>query len=584
MSRDVNTSFARVLVDEWVRGGVTDAVIAPGSRSAPVALALAGDDRIAVHVILDERSAAFVALGLGRATGRPAVVLTTSGTAAAHLHPAILEAHHGRVPLIACTADRPPELRDTGAPQTIDQVRLFGDAVRWFVDVEVPTDREDVGPAWRALGARSVAEAISSPPGPVHLNLPFREPLVPTGEPLIDATGRANGRPWTVASEPSARVLDPSEIDELAASVRAEPHGLVVCGWGSSVRAETARRFGVAAGWPIIADPLSGVSGAGCVAAYEALARTDRFTRDHAPRVAWRVGAPLTSTTFARWLDSAGTEITIVDAGPGRRDPSHSAVAVTDADADQLLVAVGARLDTLAPERDDSWADDWTTADARARRAIDTTLDGWAENSEPRTARDVVAHLPTDATLVVASSMPVREVEWFGGPAFGRPAPGRSPTNPVIANRGVNGIDGFVSTVLGVALGTTGPVVALTGDLSFLHDGGGLLAAKGTGVDVVFVVVDNHGGGIFSFLPQADHPEHFEALFGTPPTVDIGVLATAHGFRVRSVDTPPAFVGALDAAMAEPGPSVVIVATDRARNVEHHRAVWAAVASAFSDS
>ena len=579
MSRDVNTSFARVLVDEWVRGGVTDAVIAPGSRSAPIALALAADDRIAVHVILDERSAAFVALGLGRATGRPAVVLTTSGTAAAHLHPAILEAHHGRVPLIACTADRPPELRDTGAPQTIDQVRLFGDAVRWFVDAEVPTDRVDVGPAWRALGARSVAEAISSPPGPVHLNLPFREPLVPTGEPFMDAPGRPNGRPWTDPSEPPARVLDPSELDGLAASVRAEPRGLVLCGWGSSIRAETAHRFGVAAGWPIVADPLSGVSGAGCVIAYEALARTDRFTSGHAPRVAWRVGAPLTSTTFARWLDSAGTEFTIVDAGPGWRDPSHSAVAVIDADADELLLAVATRLEALAGEHDDSWAEEWTSADTRARRAIDATLDGWAENSEPRTARDLVAHLPTDATLVVASSMPVREVEWFG-----QLAPGRVRANRVIANRGVNGIDGFVSTVLGVALGTAGPVVALTGDLSFLHDGGGLLAAKGTGVDVVFVVVDNHGGGIFSFLPQADHPEHFEALFGTAPTVDIGVLATAHGFRVRSVDTPSALVGALDAAIAERGPSVVLVATDRARNVEHHREVWDAAAAALSDS
>ncbi len=573
MSRDVNTSFARVLVDEWVRGGVTNAVIAPGSRSAPIALALAANARIAVHVILDERSAAFVALGLGRATGRPAVVLTTSGTAAANLHPAILEAHHGRVPLIACTADRPPELRDTGAPQTIDQVRLFGTAVRWFVDAEVPADRLDAGPAWRALGARSVAEAIGSTPGPVHLNLPLREPLVPTGEPFVGAPGRADGRPWTEFSEPPRRLLDSSEIDELATRVLAEPRGLVICGWGSRVSTETVHRFARASGWPIIADPLSGVSGDECVSAYEALARTERFTSSHAPRVAWRVGAPLTSTTFARWLDTAGTEITIVERGLGRCDPSHSAVAVIDADADDLLIAIAARLEALAPDRDRSWADEWTTADARALKAIDTALDGWPECSEPRTARDLMAQLPADATLVVASSMPIREVEWFGRPG----------SRWVIANRGVNGIDGFVSTVLGVALGTVGPVVALTGDLSFLHDAGGLLAAKGTSVDVVFVVVDNRGGGIFSFLPQANHPEHFETLFGTPPTVDIGVLAAAHGFSVRSVGTPPELAGALVAAMAEPGPSVVLVVTDRARNVEHHRAVWDAVASAFSD-
>ena len=573
MSRDVNTSFARILVDEWVRGGVTNAVVAPGSRSAPIALALAADERIAVHVILDERAGAFVALGMGRAAGRPAVVLTTSGTAAANLHPAILEAHHGCVPLIACTADRPPELRDTGAPQTIDQVRLFGSALRWFVDAEVPTDRPDAGPAWRALGARSVAEATGSTPGPVHLNLPFREPLVPTGESLVDAPGRADGRPWTAAPGYATTLLDSSEVEALTQRVLAASRGVLVCGWGGRVRIETVHRFAQASGWPIIADPLSGVGGDGCVIAYEALARADRFTRGHAPLIAWRIGAPLTSTTFARWLDSAGTEITIVDAGAGWRDPSHSATARITADADELLMAVAARLEVLAPDHDHSWSDEWMTADACALTAIDATLDRWHECSEPRTARDVMAHLPVGATLVVASSMPVREVEWFG-----RPGPRR-----VIANRGVNGIDGFVSTVLGVALAEPGPVVALTGDLSFLHDGGGLLAAKGTGVDAVFVVVDNRGGGIFSFLPQANHPEHFETLFGTPPTVDIGVLAAAHGFSVRSVDTPLNLTEALDAAVAEPGPSVVIVATDRARNVEHHREVWDAVSSAFSD-
>ena len=574
MSRDVNTSFARMLVDEWVRGGVTHAVVAPGSRSAPIALALAADERIAVHVILDERAAGVVALGIGRATGRPAVVLTTSGTAAANLHPAILEAHHGCVPLIACTADRPPELRDTGAPQTIDQVGLFGHAVRWFVDAEIPTDRVGAGPAWRSLGARSVAEAVGSPPGPVHLNLPLREPLVPTGEPLVDAPGRANGRPWTSTAEPARTPADPSEIDALAAAVLAEPHGLTMFGWGSAVRSETAQRFSRASGWPIIADPLANVLGADrCVTAYEALARTAQFTQGQGPRVAWRVGAPLTSTTFARWLDAEGTEITIVDPGRGWRDPSHSATARIRVDADALLLAVAASLEDLTSDPDRSWADQWTAADVRARVAIDAAIDGWTECSEPRIARDLTQSLPENATLVVASSMPIRDVEWFG----------RSGSYRVVSNRGVNGIDGFVATVLGVALGTGGPVVALTGDLSFLHDGGGLLAARGTEADVVFVVVDNRGGGIFSFLPQADHPEHFESLFGTPPTVDIAILAAAHGFSVRSVDAPLDLADALDNAIAEPGPAVVIVHTERARNVEHHREVWDAVAAAFSD-
>ncbi len=574
MSRDANTSFARALVNEWVRGGVTHAVVAPGSRSAPIALALAADERITMHVILDERSAAFVAVGIGRATGSPAVVLTTSGTAAANLHPAILEAHHGCVPLIACTADRPPELRDTGGPQTINQVRLFGDAVRWFVDAEVPTDRPGGGPAWRALGARSVAETVGSPPGPVHLNVPLREPLVPTGEPLIDAPGRAGGGPWTAVSKLPRRLPDPSEIEDLATRVVAEPHGLLLCGWGANVRAETAQRFSLASGWPIIADPLANLSGGDrCVTAYEALARAEAFTQGHAPRAAWRVGAPLTSMTFARWLDTEATDITVVDPSAGWRDPSHAAAAMVGADADALLLAVAERLAAIAADRAPSWADRWMAADGRARVAIDATLDRWTECSEPRIARDLTRILPDDATLVVASSMPVRDVEWFG----------RSGRRRVISNRGVNGIDGFVSTTLGVALGTDGPVVALTGDLSFLHDGGGLLAARGTGADVVFVVVDNCGGGIFSFLPQADHPEHFESLFGTPPTVDLAILAAAHGFSVRSVDAPLDLADALNGAIAEPGPAVVIVRTERARNVAHHREVWDAVAEAFSD-
>ena len=222
MSRDATTAFARTLVDEWVRHGVTDACLAPGSRSAPLALALAADDRIRVHVHLDERSASFFALGLARATGRPAVLLCTSGTAGANFHPAVLEAHHGRVPLIVCTADRPPELRDTGAGQTVDQVKLFGDAVRWFHEAEVPSDRDGAGATWRALASRAVADASGSPAGPVHLNLPFREPLVPTGEELVDAPGRSDDRPWT-ATAPGVRAPSVEMLDALAHLVADRP-------------------------------------------------------------------------------------------------------------------------------------------------------------------------------------------------------------------------------------------------------------------------------------------------------------------------------------------------------------------------
>jgi len=273
MSRDATTACARTLVDEWARCGITDLCLAPGSRSTPLALAAAMDSRIATHVHLDERSASFFALGLAKATDRPVVLLCTSGTAAANFHPAVVEAHHGRVPLIACTADRPPELRDTGAPQTIDQLNLYGRAVNWFVDVATPTDRPRVGEYWRSVASRAVGEALGQPRGPVHVNLPFREPLVPTGAELVEAPGRAEGRPWTAVTH--GRIMpEPALVDRIADLVLANQRGFLVAGWGAGITPETARRFAHAAGWPILADPLSGLrTGDHAVSTYEALLR-----------------------------------------------------------------------------------------------------------------------------------------------------------------------------------------------------------------------------------------------------------------------------------------------------------------------
>ena len=254
-ARDATTAFARTLVDEWVRGGLTDAVVAPGSRSAPLALALAADPRVRVHVHLDERSAGFLALGLGRATGRPAVVLCTSGSASANLHPAVVEAFHGGVPLLVATADRPPEVRGTGAAQTIDQVDLYGTAVRWAVDVDPPVDAPGAGEAWRALAATSLQRTLGPVPGPVHLNLCFREPLIPTGAPLVDAPGRPDGAPWFPPA-PAPDGLDGIALDLLAAACRAHPQGLIVAGWGSEVTPATVASLARTTGWPVLADPI----------------------------------------------------------------------------------------------------------------------------------------------------------------------------------------------------------------------------------------------------------------------------------------------------------------------------------------
>ncbi len=564
MTRDATTAFARTLVDEWARHGVTDACLAPGSRSAPLALALAGDDRIRLHVHLDERSASFFALGLGRATGRPAVVLCTSGTAGANFHPAVLEAHHGRVPLIVCTADRPPELRDTGAGQTVDQVQLFGDAARWFHEAEVPSDRDGAGAAWRALASRAVAEASGSPAGPVHLNLPFREPLVPTGEELVDAPGRSDDRPWT-ASAPGVRAPSVEMLDALAHLIADRPRGLIVAGWGAGVRPSTVLRFAEVAGWPILADPLSNLRVQGTIGAYDPLLRVGGFADDHRPDVVLRIGGPTTNKPLVQWLDASVDQV-LVDPDGAWLDPEHGVSGRMVADPELLLGALADAVDVMV---DEEWVRTWTDGDLAARTVIDALIDGWDEPFEGRIARDVVRVTPTDGSLVVASSMPVRDVESF------------APTRDQVtfhANRGVNGIDGFVSTTLGIAAGSEGATVALLGDLCFLHDSNGLLGATDRGVDVTFVVVDNGGGGIFSFLPQAELPEHFETLFGTPQPVDLGALAAVHGIPVTEVGAAAELEPAVLTAVDTGGVQVVRVHTDREANVIRHREVWAAVA------
>jgi 2-succinyl-5-enolpyruvyl-6-hydroxy-3-cyclohexene-1-carboxylate synthase len=570
MTRDSNTAFARAVVDEWARAGVSSASLAPGSRSAPLALALAADDRVRVHVHLDERSAAFFALGIAKASGRPAIVLCTSGTAAANFHPAVLEAHHSRSPLVVCTADRPPELRDTGAGQTVDQLDLYGRAVRWFREVGAPEDLPGAAASWRSVAARAAAEALGPPAGPVHLNLAFREPLTPTGEPLVDAPGRPDGRPWTAATRP-ARVPDDATVARLAGSTRARPRGAVVAGWGSGASPDAVERFAAATGWPVLADPISGLrQGDHAISAYEALLRTPGFAARHRPDMVLRVGAAPTSKPLVAWLDADVPQV-LVDPDDAWLDPGRTAAERVAVDADPLLAALSGAL-TAGTGADEAWLRSWRAADRSARAALDDLLDEWQTPFEGRVARDVVDALPAGATLAVASSMPVRDVE-----AFARPRSGLR----YIANRGVNGIDGFVSTVLGAATAARGPTVALLGDLCFLHDANGLLGATSRGVDVTFVVLDNDGGGIFSFLPQADLPEHFELLFGTPHGIDLAALGALHSVPVDRVEKADDVVPAVNAAIAAGGVRCVVVPTERGDNVARHREAWTAAAAAL---
>ncbi len=575
--RDVTTSFARTLVDEWTRAGVSEAVVAPGSRSTPLALALAADERVRVHVLLDERSAGGFALGIGRATGRPAILVCTSGTAAALLHGAVLEAHHGRVPLVVCTADRPPELRDVGAGQTIDQLGLYGSAPRWAHDPGVPEDLPGAADVWRHLAARAVAAATGPPAGPVHLNLPFREPLVPTGEPLVEAPGRAGGAP-VVATTPARRVADDDTVAALATLVRANPRGVIVAGWGARVSPDVATRFAAAAGWPILADPLSGLrAGPHAVSTYDAILRDADAAARLAPDAVLRLGAQPTGKALGAWLaDDVPTWL--VDPDDAWLDPHRRATTRVVVEAEPLLTAVAAVLERTEPpeaSRGGRWRDEWQRIEAAARRAIDEALDARPDPSEARLARDVVASVPDGTTLVLASSMPVRDVESFAAPRVGI---------DLVANRGVNGLDGFIGTALGVAAVAAGPVVALVGDLCFLHDQNALLGIGAREVDIVFVVVDNDGGGIFSFLPQADGtsvaPADFDRLFATPHGIDLGAIAAVHGIPCVELEKPDALSASLLEAIRSGGPRMIVVRTDRDENVAAHREVWAAVAAA----
>jgi 2-succinyl-5-enolpyruvyl-6-hydroxy-3-cyclohexene-1-carboxylate synthase len=593
--------FALTLVDELARAGVTDACLAPGSRSAPLALALAEHPGIRVHVHLDERSAAFFALGAAKRSGRAAVVLCTSGTAAANFHPAVLEADLARVPLLVLTADRPPELRGTGANQATDQLKLYGPAVRWFCEAGVPTDEPGAGRYWRSLASRAWAEAAGPPAGPVHLNLAFADPLVPpaaegearlAGEPV---EGRAGGAPWT-ATPAGMRSAAPGDVAELAEAVRASPRGLLVAGWGADLDAAAVDAFAAASGWPVLADPLSGARrGPAAISTYDGLVRAPRFAAAHRPSLVVRVGGAPTSKALTAWLDGPIPQV-LVDPSGGWADPARVASLRLTADPSGLLATTadlltadgpgsgaGARPTVrgrptpdvgVTPVDDPAspWLGEWLEAERLAREAIDGLLDDWAEPFEGRVARDLVGWVPAGGTLVVGSSMPVRDVD-----AFARPREGLR----YVANRGLSGIDGFVATSLGVAAAGDEPVVALCGDLTLLHDASSLLGAAGRSRGAVLVVIDNDGGGIFSFLPQAQLPGAlFEPLFGTPHGLDLTALAAAARVPARVVEKAADLVPALDAALAGGGTQLVVVRSDRAGNLARHRAVTEAVAVA----
>ncbi len=555
---DVTQAFAATFVDELAAQGVEYACVAPGSRSAPIAMALQRHPRIKVIVQIDERCAGFFAVGLGKSTGKPAVILCTSGTAAAEFHAAVVEASYSRTPLIVLTADRPPELQDVGANQAIDQQKLYGSAVRWFFDPGPPVELPNAARMWRRLAARAVAEAAR---GPVHLNLPFREPLVPPPGHVEAALG-APAQSMT----PGRLLPSQVQVSALATALQRSQRPLVVAGEmrDGDRLAPALKRLGL----PVLAEPTSQLRRADTgapIESYEALLRAG-WSLQHGPDLVIRLGGMPTSRVLNRWLAAAAAPTFLCDPDRAWRDDDHVATNVMGCDPQPLLEA-------LPPLDRSAWRDQWISAGKRASAAMAATFVSTPLH-EGHVVRALSARLPETGQVFVGSSMPIRAVDSFW--------PLARTSQRFFANRGASGIDGLVSSGLGVATGrNNSPTVLLLGDLSLYHDMNGLWALQRHGIRATIVVCDNNGGGIFSFLPQSEHQDVFEEIFVTPLGLDLSQVARLYGLVYSPVTDRSGLEPAIADAIAAPTPTMVVVRIKREDSVSGHRLCWEAAASAL---
>lgn len=563
----------RAFVDELARCGLRMACTSPGSRCAPLVLTLAGERRIECHSHVDERCAGFFALGAAKASGLPVAVTCTSGTAAAELAAAAIEAREARVPLLLLTADRPPELRENGAGQTIDQLKLYGSAAKWFVEVGVLDDASADRLRWiRTLACRAYWTALQDRPGVVHLNFPLREPLVIDRAPPAEDTGRPDDRPYV------RRLRAPADGHvALAKLISTAERGVVVAGRHERLTplGEAAAGFCAAAGWPLLADPMSGARrGEAAVAHYDALLRVKEFAAAHNPDLIVRVGDLPVSKPLRGWLAGLREARQVaVDPEGAWQDP----VSVL---GESLAAEPAAALADARPKpADPDWLAGWRAADELAAEAIAGVL-AHETIDEPSVAAELGTLLPQGATLFVASSMPVRDIETVW--------PVREDPPRVLCNRGANGIDGTVSSAFGAAAAGDGPVVLLIGDVALAHDVGGLLASRRLGVKLTIVLLDNEGGGIFDFLPvaqagMAQANDIYTTHIATPTGLDAAKVAELYGLGYARAQTIKELRAALEHALAPgSGSTLVHVKSDRRANVELHRRMWEAVSAALS--
>ena len=581
-------AYVGAFVDELARGGVHHVCICPGSRSTPLALTIANHPSLKTWMHIDERSAAFFALGLARALGEPVALLCTSGTAAANFLPAVVEAKSAGVPLLVLTADRPPELRDIGAAQTIDQNRLYGAHAKWFVEVALPDATPGLLRYARTLAARAISTAVTTPVGPVHLNFPFREPLVPapiqppaglSDEDALAWTGKPGGTPWVSVAH-SIHAVDDATVGGLAERLRGSERPLIVCGpQHDTALAAPLAKLAASLGAPLLVDPLSQLrwgshDRSSLIDRYDASLRHDATAAGLEPDLVLRIGGVPTSKALGQYLQRHNSAHHVVVDAARWPDPLMLADEMIHSDprhlCGQLINVLGAGGE---PTRRSRWLSRWKTVDSTTCSALETYSTSLSESFEGRSLSDVVACLPDGATLFVSSSMPVRDLDAFGS--------GDDRQIRVLSNRGANGIDGVVSSALGAAAASSvkngGPLVLVIGDLALYHDMNGLMAARLHALDATIVVLNNDGGGIFSFLPQASQASHFEELFGTPHGLSFAPVAELYGAAYHDASDSDALRRSVTASIAGSGLHIVEQRTDRSRNVVLHRNAWAAV-------
>ena len=585
-------AFTLAFFEELSRCGVEHVCISPGSRSTPLAVAAGSVSGLRAWSHLDERSSAFFALGLAKASRRPVALVCTSGTALANYAPAVIEAHYAGVPLVVLSADRPPELRDWGAGQTIDQLKIFGSQVRFFAELPIPEAGSKMLRYARAIACRAVGESRGANPGPVHLNWPLREPLEPVHsdafgpEPdadLVATRGRADGRPYVEYSVELPRA-SATQIDRLVDDFLELDRGVIACGaLDEPGFAPVVARLGRLLGWPVLAEPLSGLRRGAHVEAGPIIAGSDLFLRDpvfgasHPPKLVLRFGGTPVSKALRLWLEATPpARLVLVSSNGAFHEPSHLTsdfVLADPIDLCERLCAQIAKRRRAVPETD--WLTSFTAADSATEAVLERCLDAESALLEPRATRDLCARLPESSLLYVSNSMPVRDLDAF--------MPKSAVGVRVLSNRGANGIDGLVSSALGAAAAEQGHVFLLTGDLAFLYDIGGLLAARRYPLRVTIIVLNNDGGGIFSFLPIAGFGEsvRFNEFFTTPHGVDLSAVAPLYGLSHTRVANWNQYATAIEKSLAHPGVSIIEVPIDRDANLEHFRGLVSAVGQAL---